>query len=223
MERVGSDRVTAADGRLVVESRADMPGWEVRDFRRAAIVYRGGRWFVAAKERSGGGFRYTLEPWDDERNDIDGGSIEYDERYVVERDRARRGRAVAKGVHPFLIPLYPLIGLLPGAVKRRLADGWGISEERATVQSLVLEAVAALMIMALLSISSVARGIGPMFGVDSIPWLRDSGRAGLVALVLVVPDIVIRYARILGESAHPYGFWEWLFRREPRQPREPRS
>ena len=36
----------------------------------------------------------------------------------------------------------------------------------------------------------------------------------MVALFLLVPDVVMRYAKILGESTHPYGFWEWLFRRE---------
>src|SRR5262245_8418276 len=68
MERVGSDRVTVKANRLVVESRADMPGWEVRSFRRVAIVYRGERWFVVAKAHDGWRFRYTLEPWDAARD-----------------------------------------------------------------------------------------------------------------------------------------------------------
>ena len=147
MERLGSDRVSVDGDRLVVESRADMPGWEVRSFRRAAIVYRGERYFVAAKEREGGRFRYTLERWDDDRGDIDGGSIEYDADFVAARDGDARARAAASGVRAFLVPLYPLIGMLPGAVKRRLADGFGISEERATVLSLVLEAALSFMIM----------------------------------------------------------------------------
>jgi hypothetical protein len=216
MERVGSDRISADGARLVVESRADMPGWEVRSFRRLAIVYRGERWFVAAKARENGRFRYTLEPFDDERGDIDGGVFEYDAEYVSARDGAKRAYAAASGVRTFLLPFYPLIGLLPGAVKARLADRFGISEERTTVQSIVLEACVSLMIMAMMTIGSVGRVYGSAFGVDSIPWLANLPAGGMVALCLLVPDVVMRYARILGESRHHYGFWEWLFRREER-------
>jgi len=197
----------------VVESRADMPGWEVRAFRRTAIVYRGDRWFVAAKASENGRFRYTLERWDDEREDMDGGLFEYDADYVAVRDHDRRARAAASGVRTLLVPLYPLIGLLPGAVKRRLADRFGISEERVTAQSIVLEAVVAVMVGGMLTIGSVGRMYGGALGVDSIPWLEGIPGAGMVALFLLVPDVVMRYARILGESSYPYGFWEWLFRR----------
>jgi hypothetical protein len=212
---IGSDRVSLDGGRVVVESPADMPGWEVRAYRRVAILWRGGRYFVADKTHAGARVRYTLEPWDEARADIDAGVIEYDESYVATRDEARRARAAASGVRTVLVPFYPLIGLLPGAVKRRLADGYGIEEERATIQSLWLESCVALMIGAMLSISSVAGVYGHAFGVDSVPWLHDVGRAGPIALALLVPDVVMRYAKILGESSHSWGFWEWLFRREP--------
>jgi hypothetical protein len=212
---VGSDRVTLDGDRLVVESRADMSGWDVRSFRRTAIVYRGARWFVAAKEYDGWRFRYTLERWDDGRGDIDGGVIHYDAKFAAARDGSGRARVAASGVHVLLLPFYPLIGLLPGGVKRRLADGYGISEERATAQSIVLEASLALMMMAMMTISNVARIYGGAFGVDDIPWLRHVPGGGIAALALLIPDVVMRYAKILGESRHSWGFWEWLFRREP--------
>ena len=215
MDRVGSDRVSADGDRLVVESRADMAGWEVRSFRRTAIVYRDQRWFVAAKERGRGGFRYVLHRWDDERGDIDGGVIDYDARFVASRDGAGLARAAASGVHALLLPFYPVIGLLPSAVKRRLADGFGISEERATAWSVALEASLAFMIMALLTISSFTRIYGSALGVDSVPWLRNVPAAGIVALLLIVPDALVRYGKILGDSRRAWGFWEWLFRREP--------
>ena len=216
MERVGSDRVSADGERLVVESRADMPGWDTRAFRRTAIVYRGERWFVAAKARENGRFRYTLERWDDERGDIDGGVFEYDAEYVAARDGDARKRAAASGVRTFLLPFYPLIGLLPGAVKARLADRFGISEERTTVQSIVLEACVSLMIAAAMSIGSMARVYGSAFGVDPITLFTNVPGGGLMALFLLVPDVVMRYSKILGESTYHYGFWEWLFRREER-------
>ena len=216
MERVGSDRISADGDRLVVESRADMPGWDARAFRRTAIVYRGERWFVAAKARESGLFRYTLERWDDERDDITGGVFEYDADYVAARDSVKRAHTAAIGVGVLLVPFYPLIGLLPGAVKARLADRFGISEERTTALSIVLEASVSLMIMAMMTIGSVGRIYGSAFGVDSIPWLANLPVGGMTALFLLVPDVVMRYARILGESTYHYGFWEWLFRREER-------
>jgi hypothetical protein len=191
-----------------------MPGWEVRSFRRVAIVYRGERWFVAAKAHDGWRFHYTLERWDAARGDIDGGVVDYDAQFVAERDGRGRARAAASGVRTLLLPLYPLIGLLPAEVKRRLADAFGISEERSTALSIVLEASLALMIMGMLTISSFARIYGGALGVDSVPFLRNVPSAGIVALVLLIPDAVMRYAKILGESRYSWGFWEWLFRRE---------
>jgi len=215
IEKVGSDRVVVHRAGVVVLSRADMPDWEVRAFRRTAIQFRGARYFVAAKElKDDGGYRYVLDRWPEEHDDLVGGVVEYGESFVRARDGERAARSAARLVHLVLLPLYPLIGLLPGGVKRRLADGYGISAERATAQSLVLEGAIAFAMTALLTISSVAGGLGGAFGIDAIPWLRDLGVVATVSLCLVVPDLVIRYARILGESKHPYGFWEWLFRRE---------
>jgi hypothetical protein len=216
VERVGSDRVLeVAGGRVVVLSGADMAGWEVRAFRRAAIHFRGRRYCVALKERHPRGFRYTLEPWPDEDAEIEGGVIEYDEHYVAARDGARRARAAASGVRAVLLPLYPFIGLLPGSLKRRLADGYGISEHLATAMSLWLEFVVAAALAALFSIRSMTGLYGSALGVrEPIPWLGNLTGFAAGGLLLIVPDLVIRYARILAESQHPYGFWEWLFRRE---------
>jgi hypothetical protein len=194
-----------------------MPGWEVRSFRRTAIQFRGARYFVAAKEKTRGGFRYVLEPWPEGApgaDDLGGAVVEYDEGFVRVRDGERVARAAASGVHLLLVPLYPLIGFLPGAVKQRLEDGYGVSAERATAQSLVLEAALALAMTGMLSISSVAGVVGGAFGIDAIPWLEDLRTVAAVALCLFVPDLVMRYTRILSESRHPYGFWEWLFRRQ---------
>jgi len=56
---------------------------------------------------------------------------------------------------------------------------------------------------------------GAALGVrERIGWLQDSAGLAAGALLLIVPDLAMRYARILAESPYPYGFWEWLFRRE---------
>jgi hypothetical protein len=214
VEQIGSDRVLVRGSRVIVLSRADMADWEVRAFRRAAIHFRGERYYVRAKERRDGGFRYALERWPDDLEDIGGPQVDYDDVFVAERDGTRSAVALARRVRLVLLPLYPLIGLLPSAVKRRLADGYGISAERATEQSLWLEAAVALALTALFAISSLAGNLGPVLGTGPLEWARPVGGMGLGALFLVVPDLVMRYARILSESERSYGFWEWLVRRE---------
>jgi hypothetical protein len=216
VEKLGSDRVLARGPRVIVLSRADMPDWEVRSFRRATVRFRGEDYFVAVKERHPeGGFRYVLERWPDGSSEIGGAVIDYDEGYVTARDGERRARVAARGVQTALAPFSPLIGFLPDAVKRRLADRYGISEQRATEQSLWLEAMLVLACGALLSIEKFGGVYGSAFGVGEIPWLAGASATATVALVLMAPDLVVRYARILGESERSYGFWEWLFRREP--------
>jgi hypothetical protein len=222
MEKVGSDRVLVDGSRLVVQSSADMPGWEVRAFRRKLILFRGARYFVAAKERVEGRYHYTLEPWPDDREDIVGGAIEYDRHLVAARDAESRARAAAAGVRALLLPLYPVIGLLPAVVKKRLADGYGISEELATTLSLWLELMVSAALGALFTIQSMTGVYGAALGVrEPIAWLQNLSGLAAGALFLIVPDLVMRYARILAESRYPYGFWEWLFHREPRPPRAP--
>lgn len=220
MERIGTDRILLASGRVVVLSRADMPGWEVRTFRRTAILFRGGRYFVAVKERTegsaleAGGFRYVLERWPEDREDQAGGEMEYDAHYVAARDAENTARAAAKGVRAFLLPLYPLIGLLPGNVKRRLADRYGIREDLSTALSLWLELVVCAACAALFTIHSMTGVYGTALGVrDPISWLGNIAGLAAGGLLLIAPDLVMRYSRILGESDHPWGFWEWLFRR----------
>ena len=214
MEKLGSDQILARGSRVIVFSRADMEGWEVRAFRRATILFRGERYFVAAKERRAGGFRYVLERRPAEADDDLGGAvIEYGAPFVAERDAARTARVAATGVQVFLLPIYPLIGLLPSAVKRRLADRFGVSEERATAMSLWLELMTMFALGALLSIKSVAGVYGQGLGVrGGIPWLEDLGGFAAIALALIAPDLLVRYSRILAEDPRAYGFWEWLFR-----------
>jgi hypothetical protein len=213
LEHIGSDRVIVRGSRVIVLSRADMPAWEVRAFRRAAIHFRGERFYVRAKERRDGGFRYTLERWPDDLEDIGGPQLEYGPSFVAERDGARRAVAVARRLRLLLVPLYPLIGFLPSEVKRRLADGYGISSERATEQSLWLEAALALAAAAMFTISTMSGLLGRFLGTGELPWADSASGITLFVLVVSAVDLVVRYARILAESERSYGFWEWLFRR----------
>ncbi|MDX1384183.1 MAG: hypothetical protein R3190_11100, partial [Thermoanaerobaculia bacterium] len=127
-------------------------------------------------------------------------------------DAGLRSLVRAKRVRPALLVLYPLIGLLPGTWKRRLADRYGVSDEAASVQSLYLELALVLMAMAFLSIRAFTGAYGVGFGVDPAAVGSVGFGANGVVLLLVAPDLLMRYTRILGESTYPWGFWEWLWR-----------
>ena len=76
MHRLGSDRVIEAGGGMIVISAVDMRDWEVREFRRIAIMFQGRRYFLTHKAKERGRFRYRLVPWSDEWEDIAGGVVE---------------------------------------------------------------------------------------------------------------------------------------------------
>ena len=110
-------------------SRADMSDWVVREFRRTAVLHAGVRYCLDHREHRDGAFHYALKRWPDELRDMAGGIIEYDREYVARRDAYTRALTKARRAEPLLVPLYPLIGLLPGRVKGWTADRYGLSEE----------------------------------------------------------------------------------------------
>ena len=191
-----------------------MPDWTAREFRRAAIHHLGVRYYVESRDRDRGRYEYALKAWPEELNDIAGSVIEYDETYVANRDAVRRAVAKARRAEPFLLPLYPLLGFLPGGIKMWLADRFGVSEGLSSRLSLYLEAVVLLMSMGFLAVRAGAAAFGGTFGADgSIGTLGFGDREPLILLV-VLPDLLMRWSRIMGESNYPYGFWEWLWHRE---------
>ncbi|MEE2775931.1 MAG: hypothetical protein VYE73_04110 [Acidobacteriota bacterium] len=215
--RLGRDRILIREDRLVVVSRADMSDWVVREFRRTAVLHAGVRYCLDHRERRDGAFHYALKRWPDELRDMAGGIIEYDRDYVARRDAYTRALTKARRAEPLLVPLYPLIGLLPGRVKGWTADRYGLSEEKATVLSLYLEIAIVLAATTFLTIRLGAMGFAQGFGLRSgeLASIGFGDREGLI-LLLLAPDLLIRYPKVLRGGAYPYGFWEWLFRwREP--------
>src|SRR5688500_12356791 len=116
-EAVGSDRVRLRDASVVVDSRADMPDWEFRDYRRTAILFRDRQYFVGEKRLlPGGSYRYVLQPWEDP-GELPGRTIVYDAEYAIARDAAARTTARRDGVSAALLFVSPLLGFLPARTK----------------------------------------------------------------------------------------------------------
>ena len=130
-EAVGADRVWTRGTTVVVESAADMPEWELRQYRRTAIVVGGQRYAVVEKRLlDGGGYRYVLEPWP-EGADVPGRTVVYDAEYANARDAAARLATRRDRVGKALFFVGPLLGLLPapgqagpGRSRRSGTEGW---------------------------------------------------------------------------------------------------
>jgi hypothetical protein len=216
-QRIGSDRVRQlGEGGLLVDAAAEMPDWQARDFRRLAVLFEGERFFVASNEQQGARFRYRLEPWVEDLRDIAAGVIDYDEAFVAERDEHRAHLASARSSRRLLLPFYPLIGFLPGSVKIWLADRYGVSEDLSSRLSMWLEALLVLLSATFWSVRTGAGAFGGAFGASGSVGEFGFRGAEIPIILLATPDLAIRWSRIFGESDYPWGFWEWLWKREPR-------
>src|SRR5688500_1277582 len=141
-EAVGSDVVRFRGSALVVESAADMPDWDFRDYRRTAVLFRDRKYCVAEKRLvPGGWYRYVLEPWVDGA-DVPGRTITYDAGYSAARDAAARDGARRDRVSAALFFVSPLLGLLPARAKLALNDRYAFDPSTVTRQSVFLERIA---------------------------------------------------------------------------------
>ena len=190
---IGQDRVVVESDRLLVVSRANMDGWEVRRHRHTAIRFDGRIWRVSSRSAFAGGMvHYELIPLSEQEQDVAGSMIDYTPVYVERRDREARSRRDRQRGFVLLGTVSPLVGFLGSRTKGRLEERYGIDPVRVTWHSMLVEYIVALAVLVL-----VAFG-----GLLLIP----------VAAMLII-DAVIRWDRILGGERLPPGFYEWLFRR----------
>jgi hypothetical protein len=196
-ETVGRDAVRFRGSALVVDSAADMPDWEFRDYRRTAVLFRDETYFVAEKRLlPGGSYRYVLETWGDAA-DLPGRTITYDDGYAAARDAAARDGARRDRASAALFFVSPLLGLLPARAKLALNDRYAFDPPTVTRQSLFVERIVFYCLPALIAMGGVAR----------VPraWL-----AGLMVLsAAVLMDMIMRTGPAEGGEQEQPGFWEW--------------
>lgn len=195
-----------------MESHADMPDWEFRQYRRTAIVVRGERYFVAEKRLlADGSYRYVLEPWVDGA-DVPGRTINYDVGYVAERDAAARTNARRDRVSRALFFVGPLLGLLPARAKLALDDRYGFDPQTVTRQSLFVQRIFFYCLAAFLVVGGLARALGR--------WEAPL----LVFTVAVFADLIMRLGPAENGEPEQPGFFEWIvpgWKRRARSRRPP--
>ncbi len=196
---LGSDRLSREGERLVVDTAAEMDGWEVRRYRKTRVHFDGVAYQILRQEVTReGGVRYVLEPWPKELADAPAREIDYDLAYVEARDAARRVLNRRSVGAEFLLPLYPLLGLLPSRWKAALQQRYGLHPRTMTAWSLRLEYVGILLDGAFLAIHAITGRFDAFYLI--------------AVLVILIPDAWMRYDSLLAEDAYPPGFYEWLLR-----------
>ena len=196
-EAVGRDVVRVRENAVVVDSAADMPEWEFRDYRRTAVVFRERKYFVAEKRLlPGGSYRYVLEPWV-EGADVAGRTITYDEAYAATRDTDRRTATTRDRVSKALFFVSPLLGLLPARAKLALDERYGFDPQAVTRQSLFVQRIFFYCLLAFIVLGRFARALDGWDG-----WLM-----ALTAVVFV--DLIMRLGPAENGEAEQPGFWEW--------------
>ncbi|HZE88181.1 MAG TPA: hypothetical protein VE404_01470 [Verrucomicrobiae bacterium] len=188
------------DGYLL-ESPLDVPGWEPRKFRRAAVIVEGVRHYVAGRHVKGPGvFEYELRPWSDAYHDPPAEEIVCDAAFLRALTVASRARDTASALHDTMKILKPLVGFLPAATKLRLQETYGVHPGEATTASIFLEYLILAVAGALLSVNSFTMS-------HVLP-----GGALWTVVGAVAPDALVRYGRVLHGEISPPGFYEWLVR-----------
>ena len=196
---LGSDRLRREGERLVVDTAAEMDGWEVRHYRKTRVHFDGVAYQILRQEAmQHGGVRYHLEPWPQDLADAPAHEIHYDLAYVQARDAARRVLVRRSVGGEFLLPLYPLLGLLPSRWKAALQRRYGLHPRSMTAWSLRLEYVGILLDGAFLAIHAITGRFDAFYLI--------------AVMVILVPDAWMRYDSLLAEDAYPPGFYEWLLR-----------
>ena len=196
-ETVGRDAVRFRGSALVIDSAADMPDWEFRDYRRTAVLFRDRKYFVAEKRLlPGGSYRYVLEPWVDGA-EVPGRTITYNEAYAAARDAAAREGARRDRASAALFFVSPLLGLLPARAKLALNDRYAFDPPTVTRQSVFLERI-------------VFYGLSAFIMMGGFVRLPEALLAGLMLVAAAVfVDMIMRMGPAEGGEQEQPGFWEW--------------
>ena len=229
--RIGPDQVTVTDNEVVIETKYEMPDWEVRTFQVPAIYFEEKKYLLADKgeARPPYSIRYVLRPWP--AGKVANAKVfhAYNAETVAERDAARRGESFNEVMWICLLPLYPVLGLFWSGVQQRL-HRFGYLPR--TITGLSIFTVFGLMLtqgafIALMLQASARSGNMMIGGFIRAIVNQNFIQIGsfnipvaifdiLMALAFMA-DVGIRYSHYLRDDQWAGGFLEWLVPKSPRK------
>lgn len=194
--RIGPDEVVMSDEGVVILSPTDM-NWPIREFCRAPIWYREEKYYLHDKrfETARQLHLYDLRAWPADHTQASSEEIIYDRHYIEERDRDSADARMKNRLRRFLLPFYPLLGMLWSDYKNRVLVPIGFRPDSITRLSVFVSFNVAFVIWIF------------------VAWLGYGDSAVLWTIMITFAlDCSIRYTQSLHfDIERHWGFLEWLW------------
>lgn len=215
VETFGPDRVEIRGDRVVIHSPVDMDRWQVVEYRKPRIRFDGRTWTLASKSLDRDGLiQYELEPWEPAEFELHGHELQYGSEIVESRERElQHSRRLALETSVLRL-LSPLAGFLFARTKGRLEDRLGMTAVTMTWRSLILQYLVMISAFTYTTIG-VQSGISHGFLAGEFSETLGGVQPVAILAVVLLPDAIVRWGRLLGDERLPPGFYEWLWRSAP--------
>ena len=232
---VGPDRVTVSEKEAVIEAKHALPDWDVREINHVPVYLQEKKYYLIEKRKADPPYavRYLLHPWPEYQATNATGFLAYDAEVVAARDAHRREGHVDDLGHAFLMPFYPILGLLWSGLQNRLVR-FGFVPHVITGFSIFITfaLVFGQAVFGVILLNSSLRTGKLMIG-GFLTALADSDRIALgpvtcslavldaVLLLMLLVDTVVRFAHHFRDDQWAGGFFEWVIPRRKAKPLRP--
>ncbi len=202
--RVGPDEVRFGLGCLYIHAIREMDGWDIREFQRRPVFFRGDKYFIFARTQGSKPYAvcYELRPWPADYQQESSQSIQYDEAYVAEREAEEMTERKAAKVNWVAYPWQPLLGLLWQRFKEERLTQFGLNTRGMTIASLYL--IGAFLVI------EAATLCWMRYGFVEVITHSHSNSIDLALVLILLPDLMVRAGRMIGDELSAPGFYEWL-------------
>jgi hypothetical protein len=227
---VGPDRVTISETEAVIEARHPMLDWDVREMNPVPVYLEDKKYVLIEKRKAEAPYavRYLLHPWPMYHQTNADIFHAYGPDIVAERDACVRTGNLEDLGRAFLMPFYPVLGLLWSGAQNRLVrfgyvprsiTGFSIF----TVFSLLFgQAVFALILLnsalrtGKIVIGGFLRAVATSDHIALGPVNISITFLDVLLAVALCVDVIGRYSLYLRDDQWSGGFLEWIFSRRKR-------
>jgi len=186
------------DGSVVIHAQAPIDGIVMSVHRPCLLVVDGARLRLTSVDERGAGrdrrFVYRCAPWNPGPFEREGVVVDYNPDRVADARAERASLVVRMTLAVLLLPLFPLVGLLPEGVKKKMNEA-GIYPSSSQTLSLLVEWMLLLCVTAAEMVCIVAGAVWPAIF------------CGFIALMLLI-DIPHRLVMASSEQ-RDVGFMSW--------------
>ena len=228
--RVGPDQVTVTPEEVVIEAKHHMPDWEVLEFNVPPIYFEDRKYYLVHKGKAEAPFavRYLLKPWPETGMNPAKFFHNYDAETVAQRDGSRRSGHRSELGYAFLLPLYPLLGLLWSGAQKGLSRFGFVPHAITGISTFTVFALLfGQGVFAAVTINAALRSGKLMLGgfvramVNTDYWHLGSIQIPIMLIdgllvIAFLADVCVRYSNYLRDDQWYGGFLEWIVRKAPK-------